>query len=88
MKYEKLDYTEDEIKELVKWFEGRKLPEELWMDDASHLTNTKDTVEKTITLIENNKHSVTLMGFVYTLEKIRLKLQEMEQEGNPATKNT
>lgn len=88
MKYEKLDYTEDEIKELVKWFEGRKLPEELLMDDASHLTNTKDTVEKTITLIENNKHSVTLMGFVYTLEKIRLKLQEMEQEGNPATKNT
>lgn len=80
MENEKLNYTEDEIKALIQWFDGRDLPQDLWIDDASHLLNTKDTVEKTITLVENNKHKISLMGFVYTLEKIRTKLIALEEK--------
>lgn len=89
MESEKLEYTEDEIKDLIRWFDGRQLPRDLWMDKASHLLNTRETVEKTITLIENNKHMMSLMGFVYTLAKIRTKLIELESKGDKTdTKNT
>lgn len=82
----KLSYTEKEIDELIQWFNGRKLPDELWIDKGTHLVNTAETVRRTIVFTQHNKHDISLLGYILILERIKDKL--MELENNEAPKET
>lgn len=80
MEHEKLSYTESQIKELVKWFDGRTYPKDLWVDSCTHLIDTQDTINKVIRLIEENNHSINLLGYVFLLDKIKNKLSSIEEK--------
>lgn len=88
MEKEKLSYTEDEIQELIHWFDGRSLPKELWVDACTHLMDAGDTVRKIIKVIEGSKHTIPLLGYVFLLEKIRHKLSEPTEKGDKTDNKT
>lgn len=88
MEKEKLSYTAEEIKVLLKWFEGKTYPKDMWVDDCTHLLEPEETVKKLIHLIEINSRNKNFLGYIILLDKIRLKLISIEEkEGNPDSKN-
>lgn len=71
---EKNTYTEEEIEELRKWFEGRQLPKELTLDKATYIPDLKDTLERLLDQADLCCENPKMQGCIILLERIREKL--------------
>ncbi len=74
MKEEKLNWNKDEVEALLQWFEGKEFPQEMDVDNATHLPNTAQTIDSLKHIIENRTKISTVLGYVLLLAKIRAKL--------------
>ncbi len=75
----KKTYTEEEIEELIAWFEKNddKLPESLYVDNATFIKELRYTVHLYFPLVRERRESICFSGQVFFLFKIRKKLMEM-----------
>lgn len=80
METEKLSYTNGEIESLIHWFDGKTLPENMQIDKSSYTSNLTETVNRIIHMIEANKHSINLLGYVFLLERIKRNLTNSDKQ--------
>lgn len=59
-------YTDEELDNLIKWFDGRELPESMHLDKATFIPDTRKAVESLI-IIAKEKRVPT---FQPTIEKL------------------
>lgn len=72
MEYKKL-FTKEELKEIVEWFESHwdKLPESLYMDKATYLSDFKRTVRLYYDIAKEHGENPTYSGQIFQLFKMR-----------------
>lgn len=72
MEYKKL-FTKEELKEIVEWFESHwdKLPESLYMDKATYLSDFKRTVRLYYDIAKEHSENPTYSGQIFQLFKMR-----------------
>lgn len=78
----KPEYSKQEIKELIVWFEERmdKLPDELQINKSTRTSDLKSTVDSIMKVLRVREMTVTFCGYAAHLFLIRerLKVQGME----------
>ena len=78
----KEEYSQEELKEIIKWFTERmdKLPSELVLSESTKTDNLQKTVKGLLALAKRPRLDICFSGYVAHLFFIRRKLQEMGVE--------
>lgn len=51
-------YTDQEIDDLIEWFNGRELPKSIQLDDATFIPDTEKTVKSLIVIAREKRNSI------------------------------
>lgn len=72
MEYKKL-YSQEEIDELIAWFEAHKedLPKSLDVDKATHMADFRSTVKNYMDIARLHRENATYSGQIYFLFQMR-----------------
>lgn len=76
MKREKKKYTLEELKEMKKWFDAQKLPQDMQVDKATYTPNLKDTVNMLFDQTFMCYNNLKMQGSLIILEKIKSNLEK------------
>ena len=68
-------YSEEELREMVEWFNTRELPKTLQINKSSFSPDLPLTVESLIMQAEQNLGNYTMAGSFRLLKEIREKLE-------------
>ena len=66
--------TQEELQELVEWFEQKTLPAQMQLDKATYIPNLPETVERLFIQAEINYDNPKMQGCIYLLLRIKEKL--------------
>lgn len=72
-------YSEEEIREMQKWFDQQQLPPTLALDKATTIPNLQDTLVSLFEQAYICRENPKMLGAIRLLEKIKHKLTEHEQ---------
>lgn len=51
-------YTNEEIEEIIEWFNNRELPQSIQLDDATTIPDTRRTVDSLIVIAKEKKSPI------------------------------
>ncbi len=72
-------YSYDELMELIKWFDDKKLPVSIQLDKATYIPDVKDTLEKLAVQAEIGYENPKLQGSIFLLKRLKDKLEETQK---------
>lgn len=71
-------YTEDDVQELVAWYDGRELPESLVLSPSTAIPDLRKTVSLLLDVAKEHWANQNFAGYIIRLEEIRRKLEGQE----------
>lgn len=72
----KQTYSEEELNEMIKWFEGIELPKEMQINKAAYTPDLDLTVESCIMQAKQNLGNYKMQGSFRLLKEIRNNLEK------------
>lgn len=84
MTRDKLSYTEDEVNELIHWFDNRTLPKDLRLDAGNYVRDTAAAVKTLIFQLGVNHHEKCMVSYIRLLDWIRQEIINKEKGDSPA----
>ncbi len=72
-------YSYEELMELIKWFDDKKLPESIQLDKATYIPDVKDTLGKLAVQAEIGYENPKLQGSIFLLKRLKNKLEETQK---------
>ena len=78
MKYERHLYTEEELKDLIEWFDDKVLPDTMQLDKATYIPDFKETLSRLKEQAILCRTMPRIQGCIILLERIKAKLENKE----------